>query len=402
MLVSRLVQSAPLLTGLVLSGVTGCSNNNAGDSSTFDSGFRIPVPHRDATTDGHRADTGIAFGLDGSKRKDQGAPEACAPQSVAVDMSPVDMLILLDRSASMADGGAWADEVLALESFVQDARSKGIGVGIQYMPLAASCDPTAYAQPAVPVGDLPDAGAAITASLSSAPPSGGRPMVPALQGAIAYAKAQQQSNPGRSIVLVLSTDGLPDSSCATDAGLTNTTQNAAKVLSAAAAATPPIRTFVIGIGNVPSLDQLAVAGGTGKAIVVGATDAGDASSLQAQLTQAFASDPVAGASVRVRHPGGHLGGLRPRRGQRHLQPVAAGAGAVLRRERIDGLRDQQLRLVLRRRRGTRARRALSHRMHPGQVRRRRRDDQDRLRLPDVGAGAVGSTGQRSRATGMIQ
>ena len=38
-------------------------------------------------------------------------------------------------------------------------------------------------------------------------------MVPALQGAIAYAKAQQQSNPGRSIVLVLSTDGLPDSSC---------------------------------------------------------------------------------------------------------------------------------------------------------------------------------------------
>ena len=72
------------------------------------------------------------------------------------------------------------------------------------------------------------------------------------------------------------------------AGLTNTTQNAAKVLSAAAAATPPIRTFVIGIGNVPSLDQLAVAGGTGKAIVVGATDASDASTCRRSSPQAFA------------------------------------------------------------------------------------------------------------------
>jgi hypothetical protein len=268
----------------------GCGDNNAGASSTFDSGLGGGGHHHDATTDvsGGGRDTG-ALGQDGDKNH-PGA-DACATTTATADISPLDIFMLLDRSGSMGDNDSWLEEVQAIENFVYDVDSNGIGVGIQYMPLPALCDPSQYAMPAVPVGVLPAAAAQIVTSLTNSRPFGGTPMVPALQGAIQFAQLRQQANPGRDIVLVLSSDGLPDTSCsfAGDGGLPNSTQNAIKVLSAAASATPPIKTFVIGIGNQPALDAFAAAGGTGKAILVGATDGGGVTDIETPLIAALAS-----------------------------------------------------------------------------------------------------------------
>ena len=51
------------------------------------------------------------------------------------------LTILLDRSGSMGDNNSWIEEVQAIQNFVYDVHSAGIGVGGQYMPLPALCDP---------------------------------------------------------------------------------------------------------------------------------------------------------------------------------------------------------------------------------------------------------------------
>src|SRR4051812_30417313 len=65
---------------------------------------------------------------------------ACAQVVSKGEAVPLDMYILLDKSASMLDTtGAgptkWDAIRAALESFVSDPLSKGLGVGLQYFPL---------------------------------------------------------------------------------------------------------------------------------------------------------------------------------------------------------------------------------------------------------------------------
>jgi hypothetical protein len=257
---------------VLLLGSAGCGSSPQGGSS-FDSGLGDHSLH-DGASDGTSGqhDTGRLIN-DGNPDVEQ---EACATTSAVANATPVDLYMILDRSGSMADNDSWDEEIQALESFVYDPESTGIGIGLQYMPLPDLCNPAAYAMPAVPMGVLTGNAAQVLTSLANSRPYGGTPLVPALEGAVQYAKARQQSNPERTVVIVLSSDGLPDTSCAYagDAGLPNTEQNAIQVLSAAAAATPPIRTFVIGIGAQTALNTFAMAGGTGKAILVGAADGG--------------------------------------------------------------------------------------------------------------------------------
>jgi Mg-chelatase subunit ChlD len=291
---SKHTWSVLVVPGLALAGMAACGGNSATPGSAFDSGPPSSDAHLDGTKDTNRpAETGK---LTSDANNDAGQPEACAASSATANVSPVDIFMVLDRSGSMGDNNAWVEEVQAIESFVYDINSAGIGVGLQYMPLPALCDPSSYAAPAVSIAPLPGQGGAqaaqIITSLTASRPFGGTPMVPALEGAIQIAKARQISNPDRDIVIVLSTDGLPDTSCSfvPDGGLPNSTQNAIAVLQAAATATPPIKTFVIGIGPQPSVfNNLATAGGTGSPILVGATDAGTTVDIEAPLIQALAS-----------------------------------------------------------------------------------------------------------------
>jgi hypothetical protein len=92
-------------------------------------------------------------------------------------------------------------------------------------------------------------------------PSGGTPTSAALQGAIDYALSHAQANPNHAVIVVLATDGEPN---ACDEKIVSIQAIAAAGLNSS----PSILTFVIGVGNVQSLDAIASAGGTQSAFIV--------------------------------------------------------------------------------------------------------------------------------------
>ncbi len=217
---------------------------------------------------------------------------ACIDVGREVLLAPLDIMLLLDVSGSMDYDFKWAGVKSALRSFVGNPRFDGLGVGVQYFPLVAQCNVAAYTAPAVPIDVLPGNAARIVNSLDEQRMSGGTPTVPALEGAVAYAKTYLQlgaADAGRKAAVVLATDGVPDQSCAgvtaADAGLPNNLANVVQVALGAANSSPPVKTFVIGVGSeLGALNDIAVAGGTGKAVLVDVAANADVQFLAA-LTQ---------------------------------------------------------------------------------------------------------------------
>jgi len=131
------------------------------------------------------------------------------------------------------------------------------------------CTAASYATPAVEVAPLPGAQAALVASLSAHTPDGLTPTAGALSGAITHAQALARANATHRVAVVLATDGLPDECTPVDIpGLSAIAQ-------AAATATPPISTFVIGVFAPAeqaqaqmNLDAIAAAGGTKSSFVI--------------------------------------------------------------------------------------------------------------------------------------
>src|SRR6187402_2251410 len=78
-----------------------------------------------------------------------GIGDTCAADVKTAELLPLDMYIMLDTSGSMldptSDGSTkWAAVKAALQAFLKDPESAGIGVGLQYFPLVkpnapASC-----------------------------------------------------------------------------------------------------------------------------------------------------------------------------------------------------------------------------------------------------------------------
>jgi Mg-chelatase subunit ChlD len=134
------------------------------------------------------------------------------------------------------------------------------------MPMAG-CDITAYQTPIVAIADLPGAVPALEKAMAGIVPQGATPTTQAVTGALAQLRARAMSNPNRKPVLVLATDGLPNSPDCTSG---NTINAAAMQLSNAAMGMPGILTYVIGIyganqsaQSMTALGTLATAGGTG-------------------------------------------------------------------------------------------------------------------------------------------
>jgi hypothetical protein len=279
---------APTL--LVCAGVAAASCGGSQSDSRgvyYDSG--ADGPHKVVKKG---ADGGGPIGGD-SGADSNAPPDACAStMKVATPPAPLDMIILLDRSGSMAYNDAWSHETQALESFFYDSRSNGIGVGLLYMPQLAICDLSAYV-PAVPVSLLPAAAGALVTSLDNTRPFGGTPITLGIEGAVNAAKARQKAEPGHEVIIIYSTDGVDINSCSVvppDGGLVNTKANAISVLTEAAAANPPIKTFVIGVNPEPQTNDFAAAGGTGQAILLDPTpDGGAPVDIEGQLISAFSA-----------------------------------------------------------------------------------------------------------------
>jgi hypothetical protein len=131
------------------------------------------------------------------------------------------------------------------------------------------CTSANYATPAVEVAPLPGAAASLIASLNLHDPTGLTPTAGALSGALSHAATLAAANPMHRVVVVLATDGFPTECTPVDI------PGVANLASMAAARSPSILTFVIGVfaqaetaDAQMNLDALARAGGTNAAFVI--------------------------------------------------------------------------------------------------------------------------------------
>ncbi len=224
---------------------------------------------------------------------------ACASETQNAELVPLDLFIMLDQSASMAEpvkGGStkWASVTTALKAFFADPKSAKLGVGIQYFaipytvppPLSCqidadcqgygpclfqvcsggdgkdSCDAADYSKADVEIATLaPGQVASLSASVDGHKPTTATPTAPALAGAIQHASEWAQQNPTHITIVVLATDGDPSECTVHDIP-------AIKAIAANGVA-GGIKTFVIGVGpSLAAMNDIAVGGGTGQAFLV--------------------------------------------------------------------------------------------------------------------------------------
>jgi von Willebrand factor type A domain len=212
---------------------------------------------------------------------------ACATTNQNAALTPVDMLIMFDRSGSMNQNNKWPQASNALIAFFQDPGTAGLRVALRFFPHdlpvpgcsggnGGACDANACSQVLVALGALSadpaptDAQeqALVSAVQGNGPGNGGgTPMYAALSGAEMWAAATQQQNPGDKVVVILVTDGAPNG-CDEDI-------NHIASLAASAFSSSGILTYAVGLegSNNSDMDAIAQAGGTANGIFIGAGNA---------------------------------------------------------------------------------------------------------------------------------
>ncbi|HXU69432.1 MAG TPA: vWA domain-containing protein [Polyangia bacterium] len=194
----------------------------------------------------------------------------CASSSTKAGLVPVNLIMLLDASGSMGDGVngdpalKWMPVTDGLRAFFADPGSLGMSASLSLFPAANDiCNPSVYYFAEVPLTALPETSMFSTA-MSAATPMGNTPTLPAVQGAIDYAKDVASMTAGARTAIVLVTDGDPDE-C--NSSVANVSFEVAKVATT-------IPTYVIGVGDsLSSLDMIAQSGGTGAPTLVTVGDA---------------------------------------------------------------------------------------------------------------------------------
>jgi hypothetical protein len=242
------------------------SSGNSGGTGTGTPGTGVP---------GSTSNTEL---LDGS--------QACASSTKAAQLTPVEMVIIYDKSGSMGDNGGapnlekrWVPVNAGMKAFFTDPGSSGLSASLTFFPvdgdLTTACTGP-YDAPVVPLTSLSNS-APFLAALDNTMPYGGTPTLPALQGSINYGNALRQQTDEAEVIVVLVTDGQPG--FLLDTGMIgpgcdgNDVDHVVAAAGAAFQATPPTKTYVIGVG--PSLDALnaiAAAGGTGQAMMIPVDD----------------------------------------------------------------------------------------------------------------------------------
>jgi hypothetical protein len=131
-----------------------------------------------------------------------------------------------------------------------------------------SCEVGDYDQPLVPIASLPAGAAVLTERLATTKPEGDTPLLAAYQGARLHLTQYLAAHPDHKGALVVASDGAPSGCPGADVPAV------VAGIAAAAKATPAIPTYAIGVlepgdGSLgPALEQMAIAGGTGKPFAV--------------------------------------------------------------------------------------------------------------------------------------
>jgi len=226
------------------------------------------------------------------------ADAACVATAMQGEQRPVALFFMMDNSGSMTtvDRGQtqsrWELISTAVPAFLSNPANAGLYAGLDFFPELlltdagagrngggnnnnnASCNVADYENPNVPVGLIPGANNAqanaFATAITARVVQGQTPTTPALEGAIHSASLWQTAHPEMSTFVVFMTDGQPN-------GCNSSVANAAAAAAAGVAGTPPIKTYVLGVGpDVGNLDAIAVGGGTGPTAYLVATGGADA------------------------------------------------------------------------------------------------------------------------------
>ena len=207
---------------------------------------------------------------------------SCEAESREAEPVPADIFIMLDQSTSMSNPvdasdpdslSRWEALTEGLKHFIESDDARGLRIGIQYFGLPGSdddgqsCNADDYGTPDVPIDALPDNADALIESIDSHFPSNLTPSIPALEGALAYAKewASGDGAGGRPTVVVFATDGFP-TQCE-PRGVADLEEIADRYANPTDGSAP-ITTYVVGVGKVANLQRVAEAGGSGDAFFV--------------------------------------------------------------------------------------------------------------------------------------
>ena len=309
----RTLRPGLVLSALLCAGAfAACSATNAG-SQFGDNGGGTGTGTTGGGTGGAGGDLQTTnVDMDAGGNQGGASQGACAADKTKAETSPLDIYIMLDKSASMDDAGGnnvkkWDAVTGALKHFVQQPGAPGISVGIQYFGLppgggapqcntscnsdadcgAPSCGPcfgagfgfpgvcmgasggdscsaADYAKPDVEIADLtaPGVADALVKSISKQKPETNTPTAPALQGAIDHARDWAQKNPSHVVIALLATDGEPTECDPQEIPAI------AQIAAAGVSGTPKVLTFIIGVGSsLSNLNDLASAGGTQSAFL---------------------------------------------------------------------------------------------------------------------------------------
>jgi hypothetical protein len=240
---------------------------------------------------------GGGINFDSGTTTDAGGGNNCGAVSVEVqkvtkeetiteeikELARADVFVMFDQSQSMEimEGGTsrWASVTQATIGFLQSPESAGLHVGIGYFGRGGvggdDCLVSVYAQPEVAIAALPGNAMALVNSINQHRPLSETPTAAALTGAIQHAKDWQTRNPMTKVFVLLVTDGEPSvvlssiNPLSTCAGLTQDVAGTVAAAQAGATGTPPIKTFVLGVGpSLANLNQIAVAGQTNQAYLI--------------------------------------------------------------------------------------------------------------------------------------
>ncbi len=274
-----------VVKAILISSVVGCgfSPGQPGESLTTGNGGTSGNTTGGGGVNGNSGEGGIGLSS-GSSGGDIGfgtGGMTCGQSAVPVMPEPPDVLIIQDKSGSMANddndqgcgnGGCganskWSQLSMAMTNVV-GATQTTVNWGLKYFSDTSAC--SASAPPVVTIGTA-NAGTAISTSLAATTPGNNTPTRDAITYGAQYLATLTDSNPK---FLLLATDGLPNcpSGCAgmtrpsTSCTMTdNPNEDMAAEAAVMMAAAMGFPTFVVGIGNVTSavntLNQFAINGG---------------------------------------------------------------------------------------------------------------------------------------------